>query len=568
MPKLSHFLVLGLLLGSIPFSALHAQDGPPPHIIEAVEAVRTVLEATDMASIDAFIDSKLDPDLVHSTSRDTLHAHIIRMRTATQGVDGIGIEALDDALHMVFEGPQRTTIAFQVADAAPHHITLFRLHSITEGRSPLDTPTSQAESYEIRSMAIERLAFLNDDEAVLQFAEHHLTPSFRKARSEADLLSLLKQIRQAVATAGAFELNRTFDGMVLGLRGPQNVDVVFDVEPISPFRIASLQVIEVAAPQRTINPITWTSLESHLDEAASNGFGGTVLVVQDDAPVLHQGYGFANEQTRRPNDTTTIYDIGSTPIFFTKAAILLLAQQGRLSLDTPISTFFSDVPKDKQGMTIQHLMTSTSGLPNFHHRAGVDDDYDLTYIDRDEAVHRILAQPLLFAPGDGEAHSHSAWTFLAAIVETVSETPYFDFLNEHFFVPAGMTRTGLYGPNAAFSDADMAIGYGLNRPSNPNTPLHWGATSWLIMGSGGMVSNPGDLYKWVRYMRDSGVLNATSLDQYWGGRTVLGGSDRGFFFGYAEGPNATVFVSTNTHTDSDDAAEQLAHDLIAFSRQE
>lgn len=572
MRKPALFLSLGLfcslLLGGIAVPAAHAQDGPPPYIMDAIEAIRTVLEASDAQSANHFIDTKLSPALVESLSRDTLLATIARMRPAIRGANGIGVERLDDALHMIFEGPKHTTIAFNVADAPPHHLTLFSLYAISDGPPALGIPTSASEAYEVRAMALERLAFLKNDADLLTFADEHLTPAFVNARSEADLLGLLKQIQQAAAAAGGIELNRTPYGMVIGLRGPTSVDVVFDVESDAPYRIATLQVVEVANEQPKANPVTWASLEDHIEDAVQEGYAGTVLVVRNDEPVLHKGYGFANRTSRTPNGTTTMFDIGSAPIFFTKAAVLLLAQQGHLSLDAPISTYVSNVPDDKQAMTIQHLMTSTSGLPNFHHRVGVDDDYDLAYIDRDEAIRRILEQPLLFAPGEGEAHSHSAWTFLAAIVEIVSGDAYFDFLNEHFFAPAGMTRTILYGPNARFSEADMAVGYGSSQASRPNTPLNWGPTSWLIMGSGGMVSTPSDLHKWVRYVRDSGVLNDASLDQYWGGRMVLGGSDRGFFFAYSEGPNATIFVSTNTQVEPDDAAEQLARDLIAFSRQD
>src|SRR6185436_16953274 len=95
-------------------------------------------------------------------------------------------------------------------------------------------------------------------------------------------------------------------------------------------------------------------------------------------------------------------------------------EMGKLSTSDPITKFLKNVPQDKSAMTIDHLMRGRSGLPNFHHITGVDQDADLTWIDRDTAVQRILGRELLFAPGQGQAHSHSAWVLLAAIVEVVS----------------------------------------------------------------------------------------------------------------------------------------------------
>ena len=85
-----------------------------------------------------------------------------------------------------------------------------------------------------------------------------------------------------------------------------------------------------------------------------------------------------------------------------------------------------------------------SGMPNFHHRAG-DADRDLSWIDREIAERRILTAPLLFPPGEGNAHSHSAFTLLSAIVERVTDMSYQDFLKDNFFDPVGMTVTGPFG---------------------------------------------------------------------------------------------------------------------------
>jgi CubicO group peptidase (beta-lactamase class C family) len=106
----------------------------------------------------------------------------------------------------------------------------------------------------------------------------------------------------------------------------------------------------------------------------------------------------ADRERGRPNTTDTIYAIGSVPIDFTKAAILKLAEMGRLRTSDPITKFFAEAPEDKRAVTIDHLMTGRSGLPNFHHDSGMDADPDLTWIDRPTAIRRILSPPAKVAP--------------------------------------------------------------------------------------------------------------------------------------------------------------------------
>ena len=292
------------------------------------------------------------------------------------------------------------------------------------------------------------------------------------------------------------------------------------------------------------------------------GFSGTVLVVRNGKIVLHQGYGFADRDRKIPNGTETIFAIGSVPIDFTRAAILKLEQTGKLRTSDAITRFLDDVPADKRSITIDHLMGGASGLPNFHHIMGVDADADLTWIDRATAIDRILRQDLLFAPGTGEAHSHSAWVLLAALVEIASGQSYGDYLRENFFKPAGMKRTGLHEDAARFPDRELAIGYEGQPVGKLNTPRYWGRTSWLVMGSGGMQSTPHDLYRWLSAIRNGKTLSAASAAKYWTGAVLAGGDDRGFFCLYTEGPDNLMIMSSNAHSRAGDLASTVGHRLI------
>ncbi len=320
--------------------------------------------------------------------------------------------------------------------------------------------------------------------------------------------------------------------------------------------------VESRAPEGAA--LTWETLASRFELERAAGFSGAVIVVHDGKTVLDAGYGLANREKQIAVTPDTMFAIGSTPIDFTKAAILLLVEEETISLDQAIKDFFPDIPADKRAITINHLMTGCSGLRNFHD-VPTDRDPDHAWIDRDEAVRRILAQELLFEPGKGREHSHSAWGLLAAIVEIASDSSYPEFLRARLFGPAGMKDTCFFGEPIA--EARLAIGYGERSDGKTNAPPYWGPTSWLVMGSGGMVSTTRDMLRWMQALRAGRVLSARSLERYWSGPgAVLEGGDMyGFEIVYTEGPkDQMILVSNACGKASRGRFERLAEELVSL----
>jgi CubicO group peptidase (beta-lactamase class C family) len=326
--------------------------------------------------------------------------------------------------------------------------------------------------------------------------------------------------------------------------------------------IASVAAQPQDAPPGDPSPLTWDNLEERLEAEAAAGFSGSVLVVRDDRVVLDRGYGLANREAGIPAGPETVYGIGSTPIDFTRAAILLLAQEGRLTLDDTVTRWFDDVPADKRAITIAHLMQGRSGLPDFHDLPG-DRDPDHSYIDRNEAMRRIWAQKLLFEPDQGHAHSHSAWGVLAAIVELASGKTYPEFTRERLFAPAGMRDTGFFGEPIARDK--LAIAYGAKRDGEVNAPPYWGPTSWLVMGSGGQVSTTRDMQRWIVALRDGRILEPQWLERYWGppGSAFSGGDMYGYEIMYTRGPRDYMILIGNVGAGEQFPRWQpLARDLV------
>ncbi len=399
-----------------------------------------------------------------------------------------------------------------------------------------------------------------------------------EAQGREPLLARLREIRAAIGKAEV-ESIQTENGVEfrLGLarqdEGQINAGFTLVDEPPhaltdlwvegGPSLSGVMRAAAKAAPQVDI-PMTWETLEARLQAEAKAGFAGAVLVVRDGKTVLNKGYGLANRERGIANTPETIFAIGSTPIDFTHAGILLLAQRGKLELGDPITEFFKDVPPDKRAITVEHLMKGRSGLPDFHDVPS-DRDPDHAWIDRDEAVRRIFAQELLFAPGTSRRHSHSAWGLLAAIIEIVSGEPYPQFTREHLFKPAGMKDTGFFGDKIA---ADrLAIGYGMASDGEINAPPYWGPTSWLVMGSGGQVSTTGDLYRWLEALRGGKILEAQWAAKYFGrpGGVLTGGDQYGFEIVYTPGPGTLMIMVSNSNPRGQRAAtNRLGRDLAGL----
>lgn len=288
-------------------------------------------------------------------------------------------------------------------------------------------------------------------------------------------------------------------------------------------------------------------LDNYIRTAVKAGFSGAVLVAKGGEVILHNGYGLADREKNIPITKDTVFDIGSITKRFTRAATLKLEEQGKLKRSDPLTTFFDDVPGDKAGVTIEHLLEHTAGLHEYHDTSG-----DFEEMDREKAVKTILDQKLRFEPGAREAYSNSGYTLLAVIIELVSGQSYQSFLKEYLFKPAGMNRTGFYR-DPLWEEDEVAVGYEGRTIGKKNSPYYWPHMTWALIGGGGMVSSVGELYKWIQALEANKVLREKAKEKMYGpqGRPMAyaGGNDFGFsavVFEYPVEKNY-IIVATNAH---------------------
>ncbi len=266
------------------------------------------------------------------------------------------------------------------------------------------------------------------------------------------------------------------------------------------------------------NPIDKNKVRAELDEylrrATANDFSGAVLIARDGQVILRKGYGWTDRKNKIPITAKTVFDIGSYVKAFTATAIMQLEEQGKLNTSDPITKYFPNVPGDKTGITLHHLLTHSSGFQqeDFYDEASPESRAILK--NRDKFVQRILGYPLAFQPGEGRNYSNTAFSLLAVIIENLSGKSYEAYLREHLFKPAGMTETGYTIPRnyknlvaRGYNDGPTDYGFPWETQWDAQKPL------WDLFGNGGMLSTLDDLHKWLLAIQGDKIVSRKSKDK-------------------------------------------------------
>lgn len=254
--------------------------------------------------------------------------------------------------------------------------------------------------------------------------------------------------------------------------------------------------------------------------------GVSVLVIKDGKIVKSEGYGLANVELNVPARPDTVYKIGSVSKQFIASGILLLVQDGKISLDDNISKFLEGTPETWKTITIRHLLTHTSGIvreaPGF----------DALKIQKDaDVIKTAYGLPLRFAPGEKYEYCNVGYFSLAEIITKVSGKPWPDFLHERVFAPLGMTATRT--TNMIDMVPNRANGYVWRDGKLQN------ATNYLALRpSGAFLSTVVDLAKWDAALDSGKILKQSTLDQAWTPVKLNNGTTYPYGFGWELTPIA------------------------------
>ncbi len=234
-------------------------------------------------------------------------------------------------------------------------------------------------------------------------------------------------------------------------------------------------------------------------------------------------YGLANLELKSPVRPETVFEIGSLTKQFTAACILLLAQEGKPSVDDKIGKHLADIPSGWSNITIRHLLTHTSGLRNYTGHEGFELSKQLTQV---QFIKTLGALSPDFAPGEQAKYCNSGYNLLGFIIENISGKNYWAFLAERIWGPLGMSSATNRDP--ALIVPHRADGYIRKNGALRNRD----GDLTDVFSAGAIVSTIGDLAKWNAALEIDKLLNASSRAQWWTPARLNDGKATPYGFGW------------------------------------
>jgi CubicO group peptidase (beta-lactamase class C family) len=285
--------------------------------------------------------------------------------------------------------------------------------------------------------------------------------------------------------------------------------------------------VSQAAPKAAAIPKDAAAIDQLFRAAVQTGEPGLAVIVVRKGRALHRAaYGMANLELGVALKPDHVFRIGSVTKQFTSAAIMMLAEEGKLSVSDPITTFLPDYPTQGKTITVEHLLTHTSGIQSYTDmpkwRGMWRQDMTVT-----ELVDLFKNEPMQFAPGERWRYNNSGYILLGAIIEKASGKKYADFVQERIFTPLGMANTR-YDVTEQVT-ARRAAGYTRTGDRIVNA-------QYLSMtqpyAAGSLMSTVDDLAKWDAALGAGRVLKAETLAKSFTPYRLSNGSDTTYGYGW------------------------------------
>ena len=257
--------------------------------------------------------------------------------------------------------------------------------------------------------------------------------------------------------------------------------------------------------------------------------GASVLVLRDGRPLLRRGYGLAVLEDGIKATPQTNYRLASVSKQFTAAAVLLLAQDGKLGLDDPIRRWLPSLPKACDAITLRQILSHQSGLIDYEDVMPASFDADAHQMHDSDVLAVLEGQDrTYFAPGSGYRYSNSGYSLLALVVAKASGRGFAEFLRERIFLPLGMRDTVAYERGVS-NVAHRAYGYSYENGRWQRTDQ---SPTSATLGDGGIYSSIDDLAKWDAALYDQRLLSDASRALAFAAPTPTDAPDVGYGYGW------------------------------------
>jgi len=281
------------------------------------------------------------------------------------------------------------------------------------------------------------------------------------------------------------------------------------------------------------------SLNTQLDSLfiAHPEFSGVVMIADAGKPVFHKAFGFRDMESKLTMDTTVVFELASVSKTFTSMVIMMLQQEGKLSFNSPMKDYLPDLPYP--GITIRHLLTHTSGLPDY--QAVMDENWDKTKVAGNlEIIQYLIAYhpEELFEPGTRYQYSNTGYVLLGSIAEAVTGKDFVTLCRERIFTPVGMTATDIRTLEEKAAMTNFARGFIFvpekNRYVSADSFPSSNYIVWLgnRKGPGRVSSTSADLLRWDRALYGDNLIKKETLKEAFTPYTLNNDSISNYGFGW------------------------------------
>lgn len=322
-------------------------------------------------------------------------------------------------------------------------------------------------------------------------------------------------------------------------------------------------------------------------------FNGNLLVAKKGKIIYQKSFGFADYYSERLLNDSSVFELASISKQFTAMGILILIERGQMQLTDSLRQYFPELPY--KGISINHLLTHTSGLPDYEKTMTEKWDHSKIAFNNDMINFLIIEKlPIHFNPGEKCEYSNTGYALLASIIEKVSGKSYKDFMAENIFRPLKMSHSLVYNMRRSSNEKIPNYAYGfvfsdsLNRYVLPDSLPKYQVVYFLdgIQGDGCVNSTTGDLLKWDRALKNCTLVTKETITKmltphalldtmnkiYYGYGLMIGKDDLGSFIAHSGGwpgystyylhyPNKDIslFVLSNNEAPSSYISNSLAY---------
>lgn len=281
--------------------------------------------------------------------------------------------------------------------------------------------------------------------------------------------------------------------------------------------------------KKTITPLTAEFDKILAEQFKSDQPGASVLVARNGSIIYNEAFGMANLEQKLSLKRESQFKIGSLTKQFTAVALLQLVEKGKLKLEDEITKFLPDYPIQGAKITIENLLTHTSGIQNY---TAMKDNAAREHLDFTpaEMIGYFKNQPMKFPPGTNFSYSNSNYFLLGYIIEKISGKTYGQYLKDNFFNPLGM-RNSSYADDKK-SSAEKAFGYTQGTSGIEKAPL---ISMSQPYAAGAIQSTVEDLYKWHTALFSHKLISKESLNRALTPFKLANGQETAYGYGHRFG---------------------------------